>query len=70
MGLIREILGNNTITLMNYTSSLTGYKEIYEVFPKNDIIPMPFFISSAGAFLTLGILMAIFAKGDVQNESN
>lgn len=70
LGLIREILGSNTITLMNYTSSLTGYKAIYEIFPTNDIIPMPFFISAAGAFLTLGVLMAIFAKGDVHNESN
>lgn len=57
---IREVLGNNTITLMDSISSLTGYRAIYRVFPQNDFVPMSFLISPAGAFLTLGLLMAIF----------
>ena len=69
---IREVLGNNTITLMDSVSSITGYRAIYRVFPENELIPMSFLISPAGAFLTLGILMAIFNaihKGG-KHESN
>ncbi len=69
---IREVLGNNTITFMDSISSITGYRAIYRVFPENELIPMSFLISPAGAFLTLGILMAIFNaihKGG-KHESN
>ncbi len=69
---IREVLGNNTITLMDSISSITGYRAIYRVFPENELIPMSFLISPAGAFLTLGILMSIFNaihKGG-KHESN
>lgn len=57
---IREVLGSNTITLMDSISSLTGYRAVYRVFPENTLLPMSFLISPAGAFLTLGLLMAIF----------
>lgn len=57
---VREVLGNNTITLMDSVSKITGYRAIYRVFPENNLIPMSFLISPAGAFLTLGILMGIF----------
>ena len=69
---IREVLGNNTITLMDSISTITGYRAIYRVFPENELIPMSFLTSPAGAFLTLGLLMAIFnylKKGD-KHESN
>ena len=32
---IREILGNNTITIMDNLSTITGYKVIYKIFPNN-----------------------------------
>ena len=69
---IREVLGSNTITLMDSISTITGYRAIYRVFPENELIPMSFFASPAGAFLTLGLLMAIFnflRKGG-KHESN
>ncbi len=69
---IREVFGNNTITLMDSISTLTGYRAIYRIFPENNFIPMQILISPAGAFLVLGILMAIFnavRKGG-KHESN
>ncbi|HHW69348.1 MAG TPA: electron transport complex subunit RsxE [Tenericutes bacterium] len=57
---IREILGSNTITLMDSISSLTGYKAIYTILPNSKIFPIPFFNSPAGAFITIGLLMALF----------
>lgn len=74
VALIREVLGNNTITLMDSISSLTGYRAIYKIFPNNNILPINLFNNSAGAFLVLGILMGIFnyfkdRKGK-KNESN
>lgn len=59
VGLIREILGNNTITVMDHLSSLTGYIAKYEIFPANDIIPNSLFLTPAGAFLTIGLLLGI-----------
>lgn len=59
LGLIREILGSNTITIMNNISSITGYKAVYKLFPKNIIIPNNIFITSAGAFIILGLIVGI-----------
>lgn len=56
----REVLGSNTLTLMDSVSKITGYRAIYKIFPTNNLIPMSFLISPVGAFLTLGILMGIF----------
>lgn len=70
IALIREILGNNTITLMDNISTITGYKAIYKVFPTNDIIPMNIFINPTGAFLTIGLMIALFKKIGGKNESN
>lgn len=67
VGLIRELLGNNTITIMDRISDLTGYMAKYEIFPANDIIPNHLFTTPAGAFLTLGIVLGIIntlRKGD------
>ena len=72
IGAIREILGNNTITLMSSLSNLTGYRAIYKVYPDFSLLPNPIFTSSAGAFLVLGFLITLFncfKKGD-ENESN
>lgn len=59
LGIVREILGNNTITIMDNISKLTGYRMIYNIFPENSIIPNGIFLTSAGAFITLGIIIGI-----------
>lgn len=60
IALVREVLGSNTITLIDSLSSITGYKVVYKVIPNSNLFPMTFFTSPAGAFIALGILMAIF----------
>lgn len=69
IALVREVLGNNTITLIDSLSEITNFKLIINVLPKNDLIPMSFMTSPAGAFIVLGILMALFNKGG-KHESN
>jgi Na+-translocating ferredoxin:NAD+ oxidoreductase RnfE subunit len=44
---------------MNNISSITGYKAVYKLFPKNIIIPNNIFITSAGAFIILGLIVGI-----------
>src|SRR5574344_308189 len=58
----REVLGTNMIPLMDATSALTGYKAVYKILPDIIIFPMNILVTPAGAFLTLGILLAIFKK--------
>jgi len=73
IALIREVLGTNTITLMDSISSFTGYKAIYtNILPNTDIFPISIFTTSTGAFLTLAFLIALFnkIKGGKKNESN
>ena len=70
LSLIREILGNNTITLMDNLSTITGYKAIYKIFPNNELIPLNIFNKQAGAFLTLGILIALAKYIGGKHESN
>ena len=69
IALVREVLGSNTITLIDSLSEITNFKLIINVLPKNDLIPMSFMTSPAGAFIVLGILMALFNKGG-KHESN
>ena len=69
LGFIRELIGSNTITIMDRISGLTGYVMKYEVFPTNDFIPNALFTSPAGAFLTMGLVLGIInmlRKGDVK----
>ena len=70
IALFREVLGNNTITLIDSLSEITNFKLIINVFPENSLIPMSFMISPAGAFIILGILMALFNHIGGKNESN
>lgn len=70
IGLIREVLGSNTITLMNSLSELTGYRAVYKVLPTNEILPIKVLTTPAGAFLTLGLLTALFNKRRIKHESN
>ena len=57
-GLIKELLGTGTITIMDNISSITGYKEIIEVFSSN-ILPNKLFITNGGTLILLGILLGI-----------
>lgn len=58
IGFIREVLGNNSLTLMNEISSLTGYRMIFQnIFPWQ---PLSLFTTPAGAFFTIGFLLALF----------
>ena len=74
IALFREILGTNTLTLMDSLSSITGYRAIYKIFPQNNILPMGIFNTPAGSFLILGLLLALFnfikQKRGVKNEHN
>ncbi len=70
IALFREILGSNTLTLMDNISSITGYKAIYKILPTNDILPINLFSKEAGAFLTLGILIALAKYIGGKHESN
>ncbi len=70
ISLVREIIGSNSITLIDSLSEITGFKLVVNVFPKNNLIPMSFVSSPAGAFIILGILMALFKKVGTKNESN
>lgn len=58
IGLLRELFGNGTITIMDNISSITGYKEIITVF-NGSIIPNKIFLTSGGAFILLGLLIGI-----------
>lgn len=66
IGLLRELLGNGTITIMNDISNITGYREIIHVF-NNTVIPNKLFLTSGGAFILLGILIGIIngRRGEV-----
>lgn len=66
LGSVREILGNNTITLMDKISGITGHKAVYRILPENDILPIEFLTTPAGAFMTLGLLLALFQY--IQNK--
>lgn len=66
----REILGSNTLTIMDNISSITKYKAIYKIFPTNDILPLNIFSKEAGAFLTLGLLIALAKYIGGKHESN
>ena len=70
IALFREILGSNTLTLMDNISTLTGYKAIYKILPTNDILPINICSKEAGAFLTLGLLIALAKYIGGKHESN
>ena len=72
IALFREVLGNNTLTIMNNISGLTGYKLIYKIYTPNNLFPISILTKPAGAFLTLGFLIALFnyIRGGRDNESN
>lgn len=71
IALFREVVGNNRLTLMSSISNLTGYKAVYKVFEDNTLFPMQILTTPAGAFITLGLLIALFnfIRGGKKNES-
>lgn len=61
IALFREILGTNTITIMQNISPITGYRAVYtNIFPTSSIFPISIFNKEAGAFITLGLIIAFF----------
>lgn len=74
IALFREVLGSNTITLIDSLSSLTGYKAVYTIYPSFSLLPFSIMKEPAGAFLTLGILMGLFkhyfVRGRDQDDLN
>lgn len=58
LGFLREVLGNNTLTIMDRMSSLTGYRAVYSI-PLNEIFKISILTQPAGAFLVLGFLLAL-----------
>lgn len=59
IALFREVLGTNTITLMDSVSSITGYRAVYKLLPTTNILPMSILVTPAGAFLIFGLLAGI-----------
>ena len=55
----REVLGTNTITLMDKISVFTGYRAVYQILPFTSIFPISVLTTPAGAFLTIGVLLGI-----------
>lgn len=62
LGLVRECLGTNTITIVNQLSSFTNETFIYRIFPATEWFPITFFLRPSGAFLLLGLLLACIQK--------
>lgn len=59
IALFREVLGTNTITLMDSISSITGYRAVYKILPTTNILPISILVTPAGAFLIFGLLASI-----------
>ncbi|MBE6144025.1 MAG: electron transport complex subunit RsxE [Firmicutes bacterium] len=74
IALFREVLGTGLITLMDATSSITGYRAIYQIIPSNNLLPISILTTPAGAFLILGLLIPLFNyikdKGGKKSELN
>lgn len=74
IALFREVLGANTITLINNLKVFTNNQTliISNIFPNSSIFPISIFANEAGAFITLGLLMALFEgiKQRRKHESN
>lgn len=67
---MREIFGNNTITIMDSLTKITGYQMIYKVLPNNNIFPINILLKPAGALLSLGLLTAFFNSIRLRKEDN
>ena len=65
VGFIRELFGNNTITIMDELSKITGYRMIYK-----NILPfkIPYFLSPSFVYILLGLLFVLIRR--FKNGSN
>lgn len=72
IGAIREIIGNNTITIIKSLSSVTGNRLMYRVFEPNEMFPISFLLTPAGAFFIIGLIFTIvqYLKGRKKHESD
>lgn len=70
IGCVREILGNNSLTIMNEISTLTGYRLIFKDILPTTLFPITIFKTSAGAFITIGCLIALINFLRRKYESN
>lgn len=64
---IREIIGNGTLTIMDSLSPITGYRFVINVYPDINVLPFKILKEPSGAFITLGLLMAVF-KAHINKE--
>lgn len=70
IALFREVLGSGTITLLDASSSLFHQKFIIVIYKNLEILPLKIFVEPAGAFIIMGILIAIFKdKKEANHES-
>lgn len=58
IAIFREILGSNTITLIDSLSTVTGHKVVFNL-PTSNVFPIQFLVSPAGAFFALGLIIGI-----------
>lgn len=72
IAIFREVIGNSTLTIMNNLSELTNTKIIIKINFSCNLFPMNILTKPAGAFLTLGFLIALFnyIRGGRKHESN
>lgn len=69
LAFVREVLGNNTLTLMDSISSLTGYRAVYSI-PLGEIFKVSILTQPAGAFFVLGFILAFIKwRGERKHES-
>lgn len=60
-GLIKEVLGSGTITLMDITQNITGYIEIIHL-PEFAYYPISYFQTSSFSFLLVAIILCVLRR--------
>ena len=70
IALIREVLGTGYLTIMDLSTSLTGYRMVYQIYEAGNILPLNILQTPAGAFFTLGFISLLFNLRRDKNESN
>lgn len=56
---LREILGSGTLTIVKNLSEVFNYKLVIRIIPETTLLPNSFFISPAGSFMIVGIVLCI-----------
>lgn len=71
LGLIREVVGSGTLTFMNLTTNLTGYRMMYKLYGESTLLPFKFLQTKAGVFIIMGVILALvtyFGKGSENHD--